>query len=48
MTPLLELIDKGGWVMIAIVALSVVLYSRCFTLLLSLRRIRRNVQAVSA
>ena len=48
MTPLLELLDKGGWVMIAIVALSVVLYSRCFTLLLSLRRIRRNVQAVAA
>ena len=47
MTPVLELIDKGGWVMMAIVALSVVLYSRCFTLLLSLRRIRRNVQAVA-
>lgn len=48
MNALIELIDKGGWVMIAIIALSVVLYSRCFTLLLSLRRIRRQVKQVSA
>jgi biopolymer transport protein ExbB len=40
--PLLELVDKGGWVMIAIIALSVVLYSRCFTLLLALRRLRQD------
>jgi biopolymer transport protein ExbB len=48
MRPLLDLVDKGGWVMIAIVTLSVVLYSRCFALLLSLRRIRRNVKEASA
>ena len=48
MTPVLDLIDKGGWVMMAIIALSVVLYSRCFTLLLTLGRIRRNVKAASA
>ncbi len=38
MKALLELISKGGPVMIAIITLSVVLYSRCFALLLSLRR----------
>ena len=34
--------------MIAIIALSVVLYSRCFSLLLALRRIRQNVKRASA
>lgn len=48
MKPLLDLIDEGGWAMIAIVTLSVVLYSRCFALLLSLRRIRRHVKQSSA
>lgn len=48
MRPVLELIDKGGWVMMAIIALSVVLYSRCFTLLLTMWRIRRSVKAASA
>ena len=38
MTPLFELVAKGGPAMIAIMVLSVVLYSRCFKLLLSLRR----------
>ena len=47
MRALFDLVDKGGWVMVAIIALSVVLYSRCFTLLLSLRRIRRNVKHAS-
>jgi biopolymer transport protein ExbB len=47
MTSLINLVDKGGWVMIAIISLSVVLYSRCFALLLSLRRIRRNVTHLS-
>jgi biopolymer transport protein ExbB len=47
MRALFELIDKGGWVMIAIIALSVVLYSRCFTLLLSLRRMRRTMKHAS-
>src|SRR6188472_4245203 len=48
MKRLLDLVDKGGWVMIAIIALSVVLYSRCFSLLLALRRIRQNVKRASA
>jgi biopolymer transport protein ExbB/TolQ len=38
MSPLLELIRKGGPAIVAIVALSVVLYARCFKLLFSLRR----------
>ena len=42
MKPLLELVGKGGPVMFAIITLSVVLYSRCFKLLLMLRRSRRR------
>jgi biopolymer transport protein ExbB len=45
MNQLLELIEKGGPAMVAIVALSVVLYSRCFKLLLSLRRTRQQLRA---
>jgi biopolymer transport protein ExbB len=41
MKALFELIREGGPAMIAIIALSVVLYSRCFKLLLTLRRSRR-------
>lgn len=48
MKPLLELIEKGGPAMLAIVALSVVLYSRCFRLLLSLRRSRRALRTAGA
>ncbi|MBI5425510.1 MAG: MotA/TolQ/ExbB proton channel family protein [Opitutae bacterium] len=44
MTPLIELAEKGGPVMLAIVALSVVLYARCFGLLFSLRRERRQLR----
>lgn len=44
MKPLLELLDKGGPAMLAILALSVVLYTRCFQLLLSLRRARRQLR----
>ena len=46
MKPLLELVGKGGPAMIAIIVLSVVLYSQCFTLLLSLRRARRRLQGM--
>lgn len=42
MNALLELLGRGGFVMIPIVALSVLLYSRCFRLLLVLRRARRE------
>lgn len=52
MKPLLELFVRGGPVMIAIVALSVVLYSRCFKLLLVLwqshRQLRRSGSALAA
>ncbi|MFA5056889.1 MAG: MotA/TolQ/ExbB proton channel family protein [Opitutaceae bacterium] len=43
MKALLTLCDKGGPVMIAIIALSVVLYSRCFLLLMTLRQSRRQL-----
>lgn len=46
MRPLLELVDEGGPAMIAIIVLSVVLYSRCFKLLLSLHRRRRWLQGM--
>jgi len=42
---LLTLVEKGGPAMVAIIALSVVLYSRCFKLLLTLRRARRRLPA---
>ena len=45
MKALLELLARGGPVMIAIIALSVVLYSRCFHLLLRLRREGRAMAA---
>jgi biopolymer transport protein ExbB len=48
MKPLLELVAKGGPAMIAIIVLSVVLYSRCFKLLLSLRRDRRRLLQMRA
>jgi biopolymer transport protein ExbB len=48
MKPLLDLIAKGGPAMIAIIALSVVLYARCFQLLLSLRRSRRILREMGA
>jgi len=41
-----ELIETGGPTMIAILALSVVLYSRCFKLLLGLRRMRPRLERV--
>ena len=43
MKPLLDLVEKGGPAMIAIIVLSVVLYSRCFNLLVTLRRHRRQL-----
>ncbi|AOS43858.1 colicin uptake protein TolQ [Lacunisphaera limnophila] len=44
MNALLQLIDRGGWVMPVIITLSVVLYSRCFRLLFSLWRLRRQLR----
>jgi hypothetical protein len=41
MKPLLDLVEKGGPAIVAIMALSVVLYARCFRLLFSLRQSRR-------
>ena len=45
MTALFTLYAKGGPVMLAIIGLSVVLYTRCFRLLLSLRAERRQLRA---
>ncbi|HUJ44874.1 MAG TPA: MotA/TolQ/ExbB proton channel family protein [Opitutaceae bacterium] len=47
MKALLALIEKGGPVMIVIIVLSVVLYSRCFRLILTLRQSRRRLNRVS-
>ncbi len=47
MRALYEMVGKGGPVMVAILALSVVLYSRCFKLLLSLRRSRLNLDGMA-
>ncbi len=44
MKPLLDLIGRGGPAMIAIMALSVVLYARCFQLLWTLARSRRRLR----
>ena len=46
MKPLIDFIQAGGPVMLAILALSIVLYSRCFKMLLQLRRSRRQLAAV--
>jgi biopolymer transport protein ExbB/TolQ len=43
MNALFVLIGKGGPVMFAIITLSVVLYTRCFMLVLGLRRVRGRV-----
>lgn len=48
MSALVELIEKGGPVMLTIIALSVILYSRCFKLLLGLRRARARMAAAAA
>ena len=45
MSAFLHLLDRGGWVMPVIIGLSVLLYSRCFRLLLSLWAMRRRLQA---
>jgi biopolymer transport protein ExbB len=45
MKALMDLVIRGGPVMYAILALSVVLYSRCFRLLVSLRRARKTLSA---
>ena len=47
MNALLILIHKGGPVMFVIIALSVVLYSRCFLLILGLRQSRHQLNRAS-
>lgn len=42
MKPMFDLIDKGGLPILAIIALSIALYSRCFKLLIALRLARRS------
>lgn len=48
MNALLQLIERGGWVMPVIITLSVVLYSRCFRLLFSLGRLRRQLRTTTS
>lgn len=48
MSSLLELLKSGGPVMIPIMALSVILYSRCFNLLLFLFRAQRRLSGAAA
>jgi biopolymer transport protein ExbB/TolQ len=48
MRALAELIGKGGPVMFAIIGLSVILYSRCFLLVLNLRRSRRRLAGIAS
>ena len=45
MSPLLEIVRMGGPAVVAIMALSVVLYSQCFKLLFSLREMGVRVDA---
>jgi biopolymer transport protein ExbB len=45
---ILQLFERGGWVMPAIITLSVLLYSRCFRLMLSLGRTRRQLREVGS
>lgn len=47
MNALVQLLERGGWVMPVIIGLSVMLYSRCFRLLFSLGRMRRQVRAAA-
>ncbi|MGA2444187.1 MAG: MotA/TolQ/ExbB proton channel family protein [Opitutaceae bacterium] len=47
MKAMVVLIEKGGPVMIAIIVLSVILYSRCFLLILGLRQSRRRLDRES-
>lgn len=48
MSALLQLWERGGWVIPAIIVLSVVLYARCFRLLHSLWRFRANIRQAAA
>lgn len=43
MNGFIRLFEEGGVVIVAIMALSVVLYSRCFKLLVALRRARKQI-----
>ncbi len=47
MNAMLQLWREGGWVIVTIMSLSVVLYSRCFKLLWSLRRTRRQLEELA-
>lgn len=48
MNGMFQLFHRGGPVMIAIVVLAVLLYSRCFQLLLALREARRALSGLAA
>lgn len=48
MTELQELLDRGGPVMVPLVLLSIVLYTRCFGLYFTMRRAHREIVAAKA
>lgn len=48
MKAVLELVQQGGVVMMPMIALAVVLYSRCFRVLLALRRSRGAIRRMAA
>jgi len=48
MRPIVDLVVRGGPVMVAILALSVALYAGCLKLLITLRRSRRELEELGA
>jgi biopolymer transport protein ExbB len=48
MTPVIQFLERGSWVMIVILALSTVLYARCVRLLLQQRRRNRSIQTIAS
>ena len=48
MSLIVQLLERGGWVMPVIAGLSVLLYWRCFRLLISLWALRRQLRATAS
>ena len=48
MSLIVQLLERGGWVMPVIAGLSVLLYWRCFRLLISLWTLRRQLRATAS
>jgi len=45
MKQLVDFVDKGGFVMFALIPLAMLLYERCFRLIITIRRWRKKVDA---